>query len=132
MLYMLDTDICSYLIKGISPQLLDNLNSHSKDKLAISSVTYAELLFGAERVNSIKIKDKIEAILQKVEIIEFAEEAAREYSNIRAILERNGTVIGNMDMLIAACARASKAILVTNNEKHFGYVPKLKIENWTK
>ena len=132
MLYMLDTDICSYLIKGISPQLLNNLNSHRKDKLAISSVTYAELLFGAERVNSIRIKDKIEAILQKVEIIEFDEEAAREYSNIRTILERNGTVIGNMDMLIAACARASKAILVTNNEKHFGYVQKLKIENWTK
>jgi len=132
MLYMLDTDICSYLIKGISPQLLNNLNSHNKDKLAISSVTYAELLFGAERVNSIRIKDKIEAILQKVEVIEFDEEAAKEYSNIRTILERNGTVIGNMDMLIAACARASKAILVTNNEKHFGYVPKLKIENWTK
>ncbi len=132
MLYMLDTDICSYLIKGIFPQLLDNLNSHSKDKLAISSVTYAELLFGAERVNSIRIKDKIEVILQKVEVIEFDEESAREYANIRAILERNGTIIGNMDMLIAACARASKAILVTNNEKHFGYIPKLKIENWTK
>ncbi len=132
MLYMLGTDICSYLIKGISLQLLNNLNIHSRDKLAISSITYAELMFGAERVNSIRIKDKIEAILQKVEIIEFAEEAAKEYSNIRAILERNGTVIGNMDMLIAACAKASKAILVTNNEKHFGYIPKLKIENWTK
>jgi len=132
MLYMLDTDICSYLIKGISPQLLDNLNSHSKDKLTISSVTCTELLFGAERVNSKKIKEKVEAILQKVEIIEFGEEAAREYSNIRATLERNGTAIGNMDMLIAACAKASKAILVTNNEKHFGYIPNLKIENWTK
>ncbi len=132
MLYMLDTDICSYLIKGICPQLLDNLNSHDKDKLTISSVTCAELLFGAERVNSKKIKSKVEAIIQKVEIIEFGEEAAREYSNIRATLERNGTMIGNMDMLIASCARASKAILVTNKEKHFGYIPNLKIENWTK
>ena len=132
MLYMLDTDICSYLVKGMYPQLLDNLNSHSKDKLTISSVTCAELLFGAERVNSKRIKDKIEAILQKVEVVEFDEKAAREYSNIRAVLERNGTVIGNMDMLIAACARASRAILITNNEKHFGYIPNLKIENWTK
>ena len=59
MLYMLDTDICSYLIKGCSEELLLNLNKHSNDAICISSITYAELLFGAIRVNSKKIKNKI-------------------------------------------------------------------------
>lgn len=98
--------------------------------MTILSVTYAELLFGAERENSLRIKDKIEALLQKAEIIEFDEKAAGKYSNIRAILKRNGTVIENMDVLIVACVRTSKAILVTNNKKYFGDVLKLKIENF--
>lgn len=132
MLYLLDTDICSYLIRGESEKLLENLNCHSEDTIAVSSITFAELLFGANRVNSEKIRNKINAILQKVTVIDFDMEAATKYAEIRVDLEKSGTPIGNMDMLIAACALAAKGILVTNNEKHFGYIKKLKIENWTK
>ena len=132
MLYMLDTDICSYLIKGCSEELLLNLNKHSNDAICISSVTYAELLFGAIRVNSKKIKNKIEAIVQKIGIVYFDEQAASFYAKIRNILEENGTPIGNMDILIAACALSADAVLITNNEKHFKHVPSLRMENWTK
>lgn len=132
MLYMLDTDICSYLIKSSSEVLLSNLNRHSADTICISSITYAELLFGAARINSKKIRTKIDAIAQKVDIVYFGEDAAIEYAKIRDLLERHGTIIGNMDMLIAAYALASHATLITNNEKHFQHVQGLKIENWTR
>ena len=132
MLYMLDTDICSYLIKGCSEELLLNLNKHSNEAICISSITYAELLFGAIRVNSKKIKNKIDAIVQKIGIVHFDEQAASFYAKIRNILEENGTPIGNMDILIAACALSAGAVLITNNEKHFKHVPSLRMENWTK
>ena len=131
MLYMLDTDICSYLIKGCSEELLINLNRHNEDTICISSITYAELLFGATRINSKKIMMKIDAIVQKVDIIHFDDQAAFFYSKIRNELEQNGIPIGNMDILIAACALSSRAILITNNEKHFGRIPNLHMENWT-
>ncbi len=132
MLYILDTDICSYLIRGESEKLLENLNLHSENTVAVSSITFAELFFGANRVNSEKIRNKINAILQKVAVIDFDMEAATKYAEIRVDFEKSGTPIGNMDMLIAACALAAKGTLVTNNEKHFGYIKRLKIENWTK
>ena len=132
MLYMLDTDICSYLIKGSSETLLLNLNNHYNDTICISSVTYAELLFGAARVNSKKTKNKIDAITQKIDITPFDEQAAGFYAKIRSTIEKNGTPIGNMDILIASCALSARATLITNNEKHFKYVPNLHIENWTK
>lgn len=132
MLYMLDTDICSYLVKGSSELLLHHLNEHESDTICISSITYAELLFGAVRVNSKAIKAKIDTIVQKVDMVHFDEDAACTYANIRYMLEKGGTPIGNMDMLIAACAISANAILVTNNEKHFQYVANLNTENWTK
>lgn len=130
--YILDTDICSYIIRESSPVLLKNLNDHNQDKISITSITYAELLFGAERKGSKRIMDKIEAIASNVSIISFDQNAAIEYSKLRLKLEKNGTPIGNMDMLIASCVLSEEAILVTNNEKHFSNIKGLKIENWTK
>lgn len=132
MRYMLDTDICRYLIKGCSEQLLKNLIAHEACTICISSITYAELLFDAACVHSKTINAKIDAIIQKVDMVHFDEEAAAVYANIRCELEKNGTTIGNMDMLIAACALSSNAVLITNNEKHFTRIPNLHVENWTK
>jgi tRNA(fMet)-specific endonuclease VapC len=129
--YILDTDICSYIIRESSPILLKNLNDHYQDKISITSVTYAELLFGAEKRNSKKIREKIEAIASKVNIISFDQNAAIEYSTMRKKLEQSGTPVGNMDMLIASCVLSEDAVLVTNNEKHFSNINGLKIENWT-
>ncbi len=132
MRYMLDTDICSYLIKGCSKQLLKNLIAHEACTICISSITYAELLFYAARVHLKTINTKIDAIIQKVDMVHFDEEAAAVYANIRCELEKNGTTISNIDMLTAACALSSNAVLITNNEKHFMRIPNLHIENWTK
>lgn len=130
--YILNTDICSYIIRENSSVLLKNLNSHNHDKISITSITYAELLFGAEKKSSTKIADKIEAIASNVNIISFDQNAAIEYSKMRLELEKSGTPIGNMDMLIASCALSEEAILVTNNERHFSKISGLKIENWAK
>ncbi len=128
--YILDTDICSYIIKGYSDVLLHNLNKHSDDKISITSITCAELLFGAEKKASAAIKNKVEALIAKVNIVNFDENSAIEYSKIRHDLEKIGTPIGNMDILIAACALSENAILITNNKKHFSKIMNLKIENW--
>jgi tRNA(fMet)-specific endonuclease VapC len=130
--YILDTDICSYIIRENSSVLLKNLNDHQQDKISITSITYAELLFGAEKKGSRKIMDKIEAIVSKVGMVSFDQNAALEYSRMRLKLEKGGTPIGNMDMLIASCALSEEAVLVTNNDKHFSNIKGLKIENWTK
>lgn len=132
MLYILDTDICSYIIRGDHFMLLDNLKNHADENIAVTSITVAELLFGAKKISSQKILKKIDAIFKRVTIIDFDENSAVFYSDIRNKLEKAGTPIGNMDILIASCALSKKATLVTNNEKHFSYIEGLNIENWTK
>jgi tRNA(fMet)-specific endonuclease VapC len=129
--YVLDTDICSYLIKGNCPVLVQNLDSRCNEKISVTAITCAELLFGAEKKRSQKIKDKIEAIVSKANVIAFGEHAAIESSKMRLELEENGVPIGNMDTLIASCVLAEDAILITNNEKHFSRIKGLRIENWT-
>ncbi|MGE4564939.1 MAG: type II toxin-antitoxin system VapC family toxin [Victivallaceae bacterium] len=129
-LYMLDSDICSYIIKGGNPSLAAKVKAH-QENLCISSVTLAELLFGVAKKNSPKLADAVTAFQQLVEVKPWTAEAAEFYAVIRRKLELTGSPIGAMDFLIAAAAMADNAILVTNNTAHFSRVPGLKIENWT-
>jgi tRNA(fMet)-specific endonuclease VapC len=129
-LYMLDTDISSYLIKENNPSLAEKIMSHEKDRICISSVTYAELRFGALKKNSEKLTGRIKHFISLVHTIDFGKDAAEEYARIRLVLEKNGSPIGNLDMLIAACALAVGAVLVTNNQRHFSLIPGLLCENW--
>lgn len=128
-LYMLDTDICSYVIRGTSDLLVRRIKGH-KNQLCISSITLAELLFGAARKNSPRLTDAVALFQQLVEVRNWTQEAAAKYAKIRMELENSGSVIGNMDMLIAAAAQAENAWLVTNNIAHFSRVKGLKFENW--
>jgi tRNA(fMet)-specific endonuclease VapC len=89
-------------------------------------------LYGAHRKKSKRIFEKIAVIFNKLIIVPFDRDAAVAYADLRSELESSGTPIGNMDMLIAACAIANKAILVTNNTKHFSKINNLKTQNWTK
>jgi tRNA(fMet)-specific endonuclease VapC len=129
-LYMLDTDISSYLIRENDQMVAEKFVSHRKDSICISSVTYAELRFGALNKHSEKLNSRIKNLVSLVHIIDFEKDAAEEYAKIRLLLEKNGTPIGNMDMFIAACALAAGAIMVTNNQKHFSLIPGLSLENW--
>ncbi|MDR1579911.1 MAG: type II toxin-antitoxin system VapC family toxin [Synergistaceae bacterium] len=129
--YMLDTDICGYAIREKPTSVVCAFWKYRDDKICISSVTYAELMYGAIRSGSAKITASIERFVNYVGIVDFDDAAGKEYAQIRYALETCGTPLAIADLLIASCAKAKGAVLVTNNTKHFGRIPNLKIENWT-
>ncbi|MCH5201422.1 MAG: type II toxin-antitoxin system VapC family toxin [Oscillospiraceae bacterium] len=129
--YMLDTNICIYAIKNKPEQVQKRLLSNLKKGLCISVITLAELEFGIEK--SSRPEQAASALMQFLSVIEvlpFTNQAAVEYGKICAYLQKKGTPIGTMDMLIAAHAKSENAVIVTNNVKEFERVPDLKIENW--
>jgi len=131
--YMLDTDICSYILKRCNPAVLKRLQSVAVDQVCISSVTKAELLYGVE-ISPRKQTDSIavEAFLRHIEVLDFSGDVASHYADIRADLKRRGAMIGAHDLFIAAHARALNMTLVTNNIREFRRVRGLAIENWAR
>ena len=127
---MLDTDTCSYIIKRNPASIVQTFWNHKNDEICINSVTYAELMYGAMRTGSSKTPALIRRFVIHVGIVYFDDAAAEEYARIRCFLEAKGTSISAADLMIASCAKVKKAILVTNNVKHFGKIPDLEIENW--
>ena len=131
MTYMLDTNICIYAIKNKPEQVLRRLKDNLPKGLCISAITLAELEHGVEKsVNPEKNQMALIQFLAILDILPFDDLAAAEYGNICAYLQKRGTPIGTMDMLIAGQARAEGLILVTNNVREFMRVPNLGIENW--
>jgi tRNA(fMet)-specific endonuclease VapC len=131
MKYMLDTNICVYLIKRKPENVLEKLHAKMVDGVAISAITLAELMHGVEasaypKENTLALNQ----FLSIVGILPFDDEAAAEYGKICATLRRRGTPIGAMDMLIAAHARAKGLIIVTNNVREFERIEDLELENW--
>lgn len=127
--YILDTDIASYLIRG-DHEAVTKKFSELYDSCVISSITAAELQYGAKKRNNKQLTQKVKAFCDLVEIVPWDEDAAKAYAKLRVELETSGTPIGNMDMLIAASALARKAVLVTNNTEHFSRIKDLKLNNW--
>ncbi len=131
MKYLLDTNICIYAIKKRPEQVLRRLKSHLREGLCISAVTLAELELGVEKsAYPERNRAALFQFLSILDILPFDDLAAQEYGKICAFLQRKGTPIGTMDMLIAAQARAAGLTLVTNNTREFERVPDLNIENW--
>lgn len=129
--YMLDTDMCSYIIKEHPESVRQRFQALAMEQLCVSVITYAELMYGVERSSSRRVnRPIIEDFVRYLDVLNWGTEAADEYGLIRAELEDAGTPIGAMDMMIAAHAKSIKAVLVTNNQKHFTKVKGLKIENW--
>ena len=131
MLYILDTDTCSYVIKDNNENIKRNLIIHKGSSICISAITRAELMFGVVKKRSDKITSKVKDFLRMVDVIPFDSSAADVYAILRSDLEHSGDIIGNMDLLIASCAIANNAILVTNNTKHFSKIDDLEIQNWS-
>jgi len=128
---MLDTDICSYIIKQRPVSVIERFETVSVEKICISVVTFAELIYGVERSSSTKINlPIIKDFVSCLSVLPWDSLAAEYYGKLRAILERKGTPIGNMDLMIAAHAISKELIVVTNNTRHFEKVPQLQIENW--
>lgn len=131
MTYMLDTNICIYAIKNKPEQVLRQLKANLQYGLCISAITLAELEHGVEKSTSPeKNTVALMQFLAILDVLPFDDAAASEYGKICAYLQKQGTPIGTMDMLIAGHAKAEGLILVTNNVREFERVPDLEIENW--
>jgi len=131
MKYMLDTNICIGLIRQNSPALIERLIACTPGEAGVSSITVAELAYGAQKSNQVQQNmQALEQFLLPFEMADFDQRASLAYGAIRAMLEREGKIIGAMDMLIGAHALSLKVTLVTNNTKEFQRIPNLKIDDW--
>jgi len=132
MKYMLDTNICIYLIKQNPAKVLKHFKSHAIGDIGISSITLAELRYGVSKSQHVeKNQQALDEFILSLEIADFDEKSAQEYGAIRAELERTGKPVGSMDMLIGAHAHALGVTLVTNNTKEFKQIKNLKIADWS-
>jgi tRNA(fMet)-specific endonuclease VapC len=127
---MLDTNTASSLMKGQS-SVMARLSAEAPERLCLSVVTEAELLFGiAKRPEARKLRIAVDELLAAIEVVAWSSATARRYATIRAELERRGKPLGALDLLIAAHAVQHDAVLVTN-DKAFSVVPGLRLEDWT-
>jgi tRNA(fMet)-specific endonuclease VapC len=128
--YLLDTNIVIYVIKQRPLQVLEIFNRHH-GRMAISSITLAELAHGAEKSNDVSRNAAIvEDFASRLEVLPYDDKAAWQYGNIRTALEKVGQPIGINDLHIAAHARSNGLTLITNNMREFDRVPGLLLENW--
>lgn len=128
--YLLDTNIVIYVLKRRPVEVLSTFNANAS-RMAISSITLAELLHGAEK--SSRVSENLAAVedfCSRLQVLPYGPKAAQHYGTIRAALEKIGQPIGVNDMHIAAHARSEGLVLVTNNMGEFARVPALEAENW--
>lgn len=133
--FMLDTNICSFIMREMSISVLDRLEQcvTSQDKIIVSAITYAEMRFGAIGPKAKpKHAEMVDAFVQRLDgILPWDAAAVDETTRIRTLLSRAGTPIGNNDAAIAGHAIASRSVLVTNNVGEFQRVPGLTFEDWS-
>jgi tRNA(fMet)-specific endonuclease VapC len=128
---MLDTNICSYILKEHPTAVKERFEEVGAGNICLSAIVLAELYFGAARhPKGVVIRREIDDFTSRLTVMPWNEGAADHYGAIRAALEKSGTPIGAMDMLIAAHARSSAATLVTNNQREFGRITGLTVVNW--
>lgn len=130
-MWMLDTNICIYIIKRKPPAVHERLAKLPVDQIAVSSITLGELRHGVEKSSARERNERVlHQFLAHVAVLTWDDAAAVHYGEIRAFLERKGTPIGAMDLMIAAHARSRQATLVTHNSREFQRVPDLLWEDW--
>jgi len=128
--HLLDTNIVIYVVKRRPIEALASFNRHY-GRLAVSAITLAELVHGAEKSSDpARNLSVVEDFCSRLSVLPYGEREAYHYGNIRAALEERGQPIGVNDLHIAAQARAHGLVLVTNNQREFERVPGLRLENW--
>lgn len=131
MKYMLDTNICIYLMNGKDDKLAMKFNKNNPNDLCISNITYSELMYGVEKSKNRELNFyRLLLFLSEINILNYDFNASEEYGRIRFLLEKKGNIIGSNDLFIAAHAKSLGLTLITNNEKEFSRVNGLKVENW--
>lgn len=131
MRYLLDTNICIYLIKNRPQEVLERFRQHTPQDVAISIITLFELQYGIEKSQYRQQSESALAkFLQPLNIVDLDRSSAIDAASIRAQLEKTGTPIGPYDLFIAGLARSRGMVLVTNNTREFNRIPGLELENW--
>jgi tRNA(fMet)-specific endonuclease VapC len=131
MRYLLDTNICIYLIKKKPRQVLQKFDEHSVGDIGVSAITVSELQYGVSKSqHPARNNQALTRFLLPLVVADFDELAAASYGKIRAVLEVQGKPIGAMDLLIAAHAIRLNTVLVTNNVKEFSRIADLEVVNW--
>ncbi|NET62514.1 MAG: type II toxin-antitoxin system VapC family toxin [Symploca sp. SIO2E6] len=131
MRFLLDTNTCIYIIKQKPPKVLEKFRTLDISEVGISSITVAELEYGIYKSQrQQRNRAALNQFLISLEVVPFDERATQTYGRIRAELERQGIVIGSMDMLIASQAISLRLVLVTNNVRELSRIPGLVIDNW--
>ncbi len=127
---LIDTDAISHLARGVPRgALVEKLSAVPPQRRYISAITLAEILYGMERKKvGQRLRQRIAAVLQRIEVLPFDDEAAKVYARIRAQMEANGTPLPHADLQIAAIAMSRGLTLLTGNERHFGRIRGLKLE----
>jgi len=132
MLYMLDTNICSYIIRNKPQSIKKKLQEVEENHIvALSSIVVSELLYGATKKDSPKLMRIVSAFIDNFIIYDYSKVSAQSYANIRTDLEKKGNTIGANDLLIASHSLSLGAILITNNTREFERVEKLSLEDWS-
>lgn len=132
MSFFLDTNICSYFLKGTYPALKEHLQDRKPASISIPAIVRAELYFGAEKSNRPEeTRNTIEQFLLPFEVVPFDQEASAHYASIRSTLEGSGDPIGPNDLIIASTVRSRNGTLVTANTREFQRVQDLPIADWT-
>lgn len=128
--YLLDTNICIYVINVRPPAVLARFMAHEIDGLGVSAITASELYWGVCKSGSVRNRTTLDKFLSPLTILDYDLSAAQHYGELRGHLEKQGTPIGPLDQQIAAHALALGITLVTNNVREFERVPGLRVENW--
>lgn len=128
--YMLDTNICIYAINHRPETVLQRLIDAGAGAACVSSITAAELAFGAVKSSRSDTRAKLEAFFGTLSALPWGDDVIWHYAQTRLILERSGQRIGERDLMIASHALGKNLVLVTNNTREFERVPGLKLENW--
>ncbi len=129
--FLLDTNICIYIAKQKPLSVLHKFEQLVVGQVAMSTITYGELLFGAQKSHHPRLAIKaLEDLTGLIPALPIPIETGKYYGEIRSKLEKKGTPIGNNDLWIAAHALSLGVVLVTNNVKEFRRIPHLKVDNW--
>jgi predicted nucleic acid-binding protein len=131
MKYAIDSDILIYYLKN-HPKIVERFINAELDEISTTIINYTELLFGAYKsAKSVENLTRIRQFLDSFTIVQFDKNSAEIFAQLKALLQKNGNNVADMDLLIASICLANNLILVTNNTRHFEKIPDLKLENWS-
>ncbi len=128
--YLLDTDICIEIIKH-NGRVLDKVESIGEENCFVTEITIAELFYGAAKSGQPEQLEDVSYILQAFDLKPLLP-SLRLYGENKALLEEQGRMIGEFDLLIGSCAVYHNLVMVTSNLKHFDHVPDIELEDWAK